>query len=56
MLGEPVDGMGEVNSEITRPIHRPPPAYIDLDTNSQIFETGIKVVDGCDPYWWCRRV
>lgn len=32
--------------DICRSIHRSPPAYLDLDTHSQIFETGIKVVDG----------
>ena len=34
----------------TRPIHRPAPAYVDLDTTRTIFETGIKVVDGCATY------
>lgn len=45
-LGEPVDDRVEVNRDICRSIHRSPPAYLDLDTHSQIFETGIKVVDG----------
>lgn len=50
VLGEPVDGRGEVTSEVRRAIHRPAPSYVDLDTTRAIFETGIKVVDGCAPY------
>lgn len=50
VLGEPVDGKGEVTSEVRRAIHRPAPSYVDLYTTRAIFETGIKVVDGCAPY------
>ena len=50
VLGEPVDGKGPVKSDLRRAIHRLPPAYIELDTSRAIFETGIKVVDGCAPY------
>ena len=50
VLGSPVDGKGPVKSDEKRPIHRSPPAYIELDTSRAIFETGIKVVDGCAPY------
>ena len=51
VLGEPVDSMGDVTTtEGTLPIHRTAPAFVDLDTNLAIFETGIKVVDLLAPY------
>ena len=50
VLGHPVDGMGDVTTELRHSIHRPSPAYVDLDTTRAIFETGIKVVDSCGPY------
>ena len=50
VLGEPVDGKGDVSTEVRRAIHRPAPSYVDLETTRAIFETGIKVVDGCAPY------
>ena len=52
VLGDPVDSMGTVTtaSEGTLPIHRTAPAFIDLDTNLSIFESGIKVVDLLAPY------
>jgi len=50
VLGEPVDNMGPVNTEEKLPIHRPAPAFTDLDTRLSIFESGIKVVDLLAPY------
>nr|AID67823.1 CF1 beta subunit of ATP synthase [prasinophyte sp. MBIC10622] len=50
VLGEPVDGIGDVEVKQTLPIHRPAPAFVQLDTNLAIFETGIKVVDLLAPY------
>jgi F-type H+-transporting ATPase subunit beta len=50
VLGEPVDEMGLVDVQTTLPIHREAPAFVDLDTNLAIFETGIKVVDLLAPY------
>jgi len=50
VLGQPVDGKGEVTTEVRHSIHRSAPAYVDLDTTRAIFETGIKVVDSCSPY------
>lgn len=44
-LGAPVDGKGDVTSEVRRAIHRPAPSYVDLDTTRAIFETGITGVD-----------
>jgi len=45
LLGEPIDNRGEVNTEETRPIHQDAPAFEELATNTELFETGIKVVD-----------
>jgi F-type H+/Na+-transporting ATPase subunit beta len=50
VLGEPVDNMGPVAVQKTLPIHRPAPAFVNLDTKLSIFETGIKVVDLLAPY------
>jgi len=50
VLGEPVDEMGDCNATAASPIHRPSPAFADLDTKPSIFETGIKVVDILAPY------
>merc|ERR1711959_457025 len=50
VLGEPVDNMGSVEAVDSLPIHRPAPAFVELDTKLAIFETGIKVVDLLAPY------
>jgi F-type H+-transporting ATPase subunit beta len=50
VLGEPVDELGSVDAKVSLPIHRKAPAFVDLDTNLAIFETGIKVVDLLAPY------
>ena len=43
-MGELVDNLGPVSTGTTSPIHRSAPAFIQLDTQLAIFETGIKVV------------
>ena len=50
VLGEPVDNLGSVNAVTKFTIHRPAPAFTELDTKLSIFETGIKVVDLLAPY------
>src|SRR6195256_1586426 len=50
LLGEPVDYGGPVNVKERRPIHQPPPPFSALSTNTELFETGIKVVDLLAPY------
>merc|ERR1711970_1228723 len=50
VLGEPVDEQGPVDMSTTSPIHREAPAFVELDTQLAIFETGIKVVDLLAPY------
>ena len=52
LLGEPLDDKlkGAVNAEETWPIHRPAPAFDEQEAVSQVFETGIKVVDLLCPF------
>ncbi|HRZ82224.1 MAG TPA: F0F1 ATP synthase subunit beta [Candidatus Hydrogenedentes bacterium] len=50
VIGEPVDELGPVDAEERWPIHRPAPDFADLDTRTEIFETGIKVIDLLAPY------
>jgi F-type H+/Na+-transporting ATPase subunit beta len=50
VLGEPVDGLGEVKAEKHYPIHRAAPSLEDQSTQLEMFETGIKVVDLMEPY------
>jgi F-type H+-transporting ATPase subunit beta len=50
VFGEPIDKLGEVKAEERRPIHRESPLFEELETSTQIFETGIKVIDLLAPY------
>ncbi len=50
LLGEPIDGRGEVRCEESWPIHRDPPLLENLSSKTEIFETGIKVVDLLIPF------
>lgn len=51
VLGEPIDGLGELDKDVKRmPIHRDAPTYAMQKTNSEILETGIKVIDLLCPY------
>jgi F-type H+-transporting ATPase subunit beta len=50
VVGEPVDEMGPVKSDIRWEIHREAPRYEDQVTETQMFETGIKVIDMLAPY------
>lgn len=50
LLGETVDNMPNPEVEEHWPIHRPAPAYDEQETTTEIFETGIKVVDLICPY------
>ena len=51
LLGEPVDGRGPVdNIEERRSIHAAPPKFSELSPKSEIFETGIKVIDLLAPF------
>ena len=50
LLGDPVDGRGPVDTEERWPIHRHAPPLEDLSSKTEIFETGIKVVDLLTPF------
>jgi len=50
VIGEPVDKMGPVQSDRRDPIHKPAPALVEQNTNLEMFETGIKVIDLIEPY------
>ncbi len=50
VLGEAIDGKGDVNVAQTAPIHRAAPSFEEQETSKEIFETGIKVVDLIAPY------
>ncbi len=50
VIGEPVDEMGPVESETRWPIHRPSPHFDELETQTEMFETGLKVIDLLAPY------
>lgn len=51
LLGEPIDGKGDVpKGTPTLPIHREAPKFEDQSTQTEMFETGIKVIDLLEPY------
>src|SRR5512140_3110285 len=50
VVGYPVDERGPIGHKMTLPIHRDAPKYDDLNTSSEMFETGIKVIDLLEPY------
>jgi len=50
VIGEPIDGIGSVDTTQTRSIHNKPPKFEDLSTESEVLFTGIKVIDLIEPY------
>ena len=50
VLGEPVDNQGPVEANDKFPIHRPSPKLTEQNTDIEILETGIKVIDLLMPY------
>jgi F-type H+-transporting ATPase subunit beta len=50
VIGNPVDGMGPVNTKERWSIHRQAPEFDEQATELQMFETGIKVIDLLEPY------
>jgi F-type H+-transporting ATPase subunit beta len=50
LLGDPIDKRGPIETTEVRPIHRDPPPFDELSPKTEIFETGIKVVDLLMPY------
>ncbi|MEY2712151.1 MAG: hypothetical protein RL005_373 [Planctomycetota bacterium] len=50
LTGDPIDGKGAVNAKKKYPIHRSAPPFAEQETEKQLFETGIKVIDLLAPY------
>ena len=50
VIGEPIDQLGPIEGDERYPIHRPPPPHQDLSTQTEMFETGLKVVDLIQPF------
>jgi len=45
VIGEPIDGKGELKSDTHLPIHRPAPPVSEQEVSTEVLETGIKVID-----------
>ncbi len=50
VLGQPIDGKGEIKTDTYYPIHRPAPALLDQSTQVEQLETGLKVIDLLVPF------
>ena len=50
VLGSPIDDGGPISNEHMRPIHVDPPAFDELASATEVFETGIKVIDLIAPF------
>ena len=50
VLGKPIDDKGDVDAEVYYPIHRPAPEFQDQSTKTEVFETGLKVIDLVAPF------
>lgn len=50
VLGRPIDGKGDVEAKVTYPIHRLAPPFEEQSTSTEVFETGIKVIDLIAPF------
>src|SRR5882724_4748723 len=49
LLGDTIDGRGPINATEFRSIHRLPPPFAELSSKTELFETGIKVIDLLTP-------
>jgi len=51
VIGKPVDNGPPIPDDVERwPIHRPPPEFANLEPKTEVFETGIKVIDLVAPF------
>lgn len=50
VTGEPIDEKGPIKSKKKSPIHKPAPDYVEQSTSTEVFTTGIKVIDLLAPY------
>lgn len=50
VIGEAIDGIGEVDNTNGYPVHNKSPEFNDLATDTEVLFTGIKVIDLLEPY------
>ena len=50
VIGEPIDGVGPIESDSLSPIHKSAPSFQEQSTKTEVFETGIKVIDLLAPF------
>jgi F-type H+-transporting ATPase subunit beta len=50
LFGDPIDERGPIESKTRMPIHHEPPKLVDLSAKTEMFETGIKVIDMLCPF------
>ncbi len=50
VIGDAIDGIGELDKKDGYPVHREAPKYVDLSTEKEVLYTGIKVIDLIEPY------
>ncbi len=50
VIGAPIDGMKEVDQANGYPVHKKPPSFENLSTETEVLYTGIKVIDLLEPY------
>ncbi len=50
VVGKPIDNLGDVGTDMAYPIHRPAPPFVEQSTKTEVFETGMKVVDLIAPF------
>ncbi len=50
VVGNDIDGIGNISHEVGLPIHREAPRFEDLSTSTEVLFTGIKVIDLIEPY------
>lgn len=50
VLGQPIDGLGPIESDAAWPIHRQPPGFGDQSIETEVFETGLKAIDLVAPF------
>lgn len=50
VIGQAIDGKGEITSKTQYPLHRHAPRFDELSTKKEMFETGIKVIDLIQPF------
>lgn len=50
VIGKNIDGLPQVETKASSPIHKDPPKFDELSTKTEVLYTGIKVIDLIEPY------